>query len=228
MLTLYLCRHGNTFQSNERAVWVGVRQDMPLVDAGRTQASALGAFLKAKGVQPAAFYCSTLQRTMQYGEIVRTDLGLPDRPLIVREELDELDYGAWSGLSAADIRQRFGADMLRQWQEEGLIPTSGVFNSTELELRERIERLATDITTTHHGNTAVVLIASNGILRYFLKLTPGAEAFHQAVQTNSLSVKTGHYGVMTYTPETREFNCISWNRKPEPVKEEASLAAPYV
>jgi probable phosphoglycerate mutase len=215
MLTFYLCRHGNTFQANERAVWVGVRQDMPLVDTGRAQAHALAAHLGAAKVQPAAFYCSTLQRTQQYAEIVRADLGVPDRPLIVREELDEIDYGAWSGLSATDIRQRFGSDMLRCWQEEGLLPPTGVFNSTELELRERIATLAATITAAHPDGAAVVLVASNGILRYFLKLTAGAEAFHTAVRANSLSVKTGHYGIMTYTPETQEFACVSWNQKPD-------------
>jgi broad specificity phosphatase PhoE len=215
MLTLYLCRHGNTFQADERAVWVGVRQDMPLVETGRLQARNLAAHLKAKHIQPSAFYCSTLQRTQQYAEIVRNDLGLTALPLVVREELDEIDYGAWSGLSAGDIRQRFGADMLRLWQEEGLIPPSGIFNSTEAELRSRIERFAADLTAHHRDTETVVIVASNGILRYFLKLTAGSEAFHKTVGTNTLSVKTGHYGILHYAPETREFACAAWNCKPE-------------
>jgi broad specificity phosphatase PhoE len=218
MLTIYLCRHGNTFEANERAVWVGVRQDMPLVETGRTQAHDLAAHLAAVCVQPDAFYCSTLQRTQQYAEILRTDLDARHKPLIVREELDEIDYGAWSGLSAADIRQRFGADMLRRWQEEGLVPPSGIFNSTETELRDRIDALASNLVATHPDGATVVLVASNGILRYFLKLTRGAEAFHAAVQTNSLTMKTGHYGIMTYTPETREFACEAWNHKPDVLK----------
>lgn len=217
MLTFYLCRHGNTFEANERAVWVGVRQDMPLVETGREQARMLATHLRGSGIAPAAFYCSTLQRTQQYAEILRADLACTGHPLIVREELDEIDYGAWSGLSAGDIRQRFGAEMLRSWQEQGLIPPSGVFNSAEPELRDRVARVATDITAAHPDGASVVLVGSNGILRYFLKLTPGAEAFHTAVQTNSLSMQTGHYGIMTYTPETREFACVAWNRKPDAV-----------
>jgi broad specificity phosphatase PhoE len=222
MLTLYLCRHGNTFQANERAVWVGVRQDMPLVDAGRAQARSLAHHLQAVRIKPTAFYCSTLQRTRQYAEIVRHDLGLTAMPLLVREELDEIDYGAWSGLSAADIRQRFGADMLREWQEEGLIPPNGIFNSTEPELRDRISHLAADLVAAHGAGETVVVIASNGILRYFLKLTADTQAFHEAVQSNSLSVKTGHYGIMTHDPAANGFHCVTWNRNPA---EDAEAAA---
>ena len=37
-MRLILSRHGNTFSPGEKAVWVGRRSDLPLVEEGRRQA----------------------------------------------------------------------------------------------------------------------------------------------------------------------------------------------
>ena len=46
-IELLLVRHGNTFSPGDRVSWVGRGEDLPLVESGRAQASALGATLRA-------------------------------------------------------------------------------------------------------------------------------------------------------------------------------------
>ena len=38
------------------------------------------------------------------------------------ERLDEVDYGAWGGLTTAEIEERFGAESVAAWNERSGVP----------------------------------------------------------------------------------------------------------
>src|SRR5689334_17941090 len=106
-MNLILSRHGNTFGPNDPVVWAGLTNDLPLVEAGIAQAERLGRVLQIQKIRPVAVYCSSLQRTSKYASIIIERAELRLKP-IVDKRLDEIDYGAWTGLTNSEIIKLFG------------------------------------------------------------------------------------------------------------------------
>lgn len=98
---LTLVRHGQT-EDNATGRWQGKR-DSPLTTDGRRQVEALALRLEPDGPY-VAIYASPLARAVQTAEILAPPLGAP----IVRQEPDlrEFDFGAWDGLTPAELRTR--------------------------------------------------------------------------------------------------------------------------
>jgi probable phosphoglycerate mutase len=95
MLTLVLTRHGLTARS-EPEQHLGQRIDVGLSEAGRSQAEALGRRLA--GVRFERIVASPLLRARETAAIVRT--ALADAPEVELDtRLQEMDYGAWEGLT---------------------------------------------------------------------------------------------------------------------------------
>jgi probable phosphoglycerate mutase len=101
---IYLLRHGQTAMNAARR-YQG-RIDSPLTERGRAQAQAMARAL-AGGFDPAAcvLLCSPLGRARQTAGIVAETLGAP--PPEVLEDLTEVAMGAWEGLTAEQIDDRW-------------------------------------------------------------------------------------------------------------------------
>ena len=116
MLTLVLTRHGLTDRSIPEQ-HLGQRLDIGLSAAGRDQAAALGRRLS--GVRFERIVASPLARARETAAIVRVDL--PTSPGPPEVELDsrllEMDYGAWEGLTYAEIDAREAA-IRRRWEQD--------------------------------------------------------------------------------------------------------------
>jgi broad specificity phosphatase PhoE len=98
--TVYLARHGesdwnaaNRFQGHS---------DRPLTELGRRQAEALAELVAAQKVD--AIYSSPLIRALETARIVAARTGLE---VFEDEDLREVDTGSWSGLSRAEVQERF-------------------------------------------------------------------------------------------------------------------------
>jgi broad specificity phosphatase PhoE len=100
MATILLARHGET-DWNRDDRFQG-RADPPLNEAGREQARALADRLAGDGIE--AVYSSPLRRALETAEIVGGSLGLAVTTL---EALQEIDVGAWSGLTRTEVAERF-------------------------------------------------------------------------------------------------------------------------
>jgi len=98
--TLLLVRHGETDWNRERR-WQG-HTDRVLNETGRMQARTLAAELAEERL--AAVYSSDLVRARETAEILATPHGLAVR---LDSRLREVDVGEWSGLTNAEIEQRF-------------------------------------------------------------------------------------------------------------------------
>jgi broad specificity phosphatase PhoE len=94
-----LVRHG---QSEWNAVgrWQG-QADPPLSDVGRAQARAAASSLGALD----AIFASDLQRAAETAAIISGELGVG--PVVVDPDLRERDAGEWSGLTRAEIDERY-------------------------------------------------------------------------------------------------------------------------
>jgi broad specificity phosphatase PhoE len=209
-MRLILSRHGNTFSPGEKAVWVGRRSDLPLVEEGRRQAVRLGAELQGAGVAPAAIYCGPLLRTTHYAQLVAERFGNFIAP-IADEALTEIDYGDWEGLTSHEIVERFGGNALKAWESRSIWPTSAGWLPPEAELARRIEAFVCGLAHAHTEADTVLAVTSNGILRYFLRLD--CDAFSAQAQARAIKVATGNICIMD--AHEGSHRVITWNATPE-------------
>ncbi len=94
-----LVRHGQS-EWNAAGRWQG-QADPPLTDVGRAQARAAA---RAVGAVDAIF-ASDLQRAAETAAIISGELGVG--PVVLDERLRERDAGEWSGLTRAEIEERY-------------------------------------------------------------------------------------------------------------------------
>ena len=141
MTTILLARHGET-DWNRDGRWQGWA-DPPLNDAGREQARELAEQLRS--MQFDAVYSSDLRRAHETAEIVAAPHGVP---VVTDVGLREIDVGSWSGLTRAEIEERFGRDAER---------TDG---ETRDQHRERVVAAFERIARAHVGER--ILVVSHG------------------------------------------------------------------
>lgn len=106
MTTLLLARHGET-DWNREGRWQGWA-DPPLNDTGRSQARQLAEELRS--IPFDAVFSSDLRRAHETAEILAAPHGVP---VVADPGLREIDIGSWSGLTRAEITERF-PDGVRQ------------------------------------------------------------------------------------------------------------------
>ena len=111
MTTILLARHGETDWNRERR-FQG-HADPPLNRTGRAQAVDLSVTLMAEEL--AAIYSSPLRRALETAEVVAASHGLEAVPV---RALREVDVGSWSGLTRAEVEERFPAQFAR-WLDYG-------------------------------------------------------------------------------------------------------------
>ena len=109
MLTLVLTRHGSTPRSDPEQ-HLGQRLDLPLSEAGRSAATALGARLA--GVRFDRIITSPLRRSRE-----TAGLAAPWQEAETDSRLLEMDYGRWEGLTYAEIEATDGPAR-RRWEDD--------------------------------------------------------------------------------------------------------------
>src|SRR5438093_966133 len=100
MTTLLLARHGET-DWNREGRWQGWA-DPPLNESGRAQARELAEQLRLTPFD--AVYSSDLLRAHETAEIVAAPHAVP---VVADPGLREIDVGSWSGLTRAELQERF-------------------------------------------------------------------------------------------------------------------------
>ncbi|MDD9912771.1 MAG: histidine phosphatase family protein [Alphaproteobacteria bacterium] len=214
-MRLLLARHGNTFAAGDKVVMAGVSNDLPLVPCGEEQAEEIAQALAAAKIFPEAVYCSELQRAFRGCEIIIEELGL-DTFAITDKRINEIDYGAWTGLSDEEINQKFGEESRLAWQQQSIWPTNAEWGASSEEIAKNVEDFATDIANQYSDNATVLVTSHGGVLRYFLKLVEGEWDARHAAQT--LKVKTGHLSSLLY--KNGQWQLEFWNVNPAYVEDE--------
>jgi 2,3-bisphosphoglycerate-dependent phosphoglycerate mutase len=150
--TIVLARHGETDWNREGRIQG--HSDPPLNERGREQARELAERLAAETID--ALYASDLRRALETAEIVAARLRLP---IVVDPALREADMGSWSGLTVAEIEQRFP----EAWRKR----ISGG-QGHDGEMRDAFHRRV--LAALHriagaHPDERVVVIAHGGVIR---------------------------------------------------------------
>ncbi len=208
-MKLILSRHGNTFDPNDPVVWAGSKNDFPLVAQGIEQAELFADVLQFNGVALDKIFCGPLQRTVQYSSIIIKKLCL-NLQAQIDFRLNEIDYGEWSGLTHLEVTQRFGQQVVHNWMEHSVWPESGNWGSSERALKQEVHAFVRDLIQTYRNNETILVVTSNGRLRFFLSLI--TEEWEKRKKCGTFKVKTGNICKLVYIKN--EFELEYWNQKP--------------
>jgi probable phosphoglycerate mutase len=208
-MLLLLARHGNTFEAGEAATWVGARTDLPLTAKGREQAEALGAALEPVKPRIRRILAGPLKRTREHAAIAARRLGF-EAPPEIDERLREIDYGAWEGKTSAEIAAAGAESELTAWDKRGVWPSSPGWSPTETAIAKNAADIASGLAAAISCEDAALIVTSNGILRLFLRLVPGA--FDAMAADGKLKVATGNCCALAF--EGGAWRVAFWNRQP--------------
>jgi broad specificity phosphatase PhoE len=153
---LILIRHGD-LEDRYRGRYVG-RTDAPLSAEGRRQAAALAG--PVDRLNGAHFLSSPLRRTRETAEIA---LGTHGRFEII-ENLREIDFGRWEGMSFAEIAAANPAavDRWAALDEDFTFPDGEGIRAFRERIGAAAERIAAKPAET------VVLFAHGGVIRFLI------------------------------------------------------------
>lgn len=158
--TLHLVRHAEV-EARYQGVFGG-RIDMDLSPRGHEQAVALADYLQHKTFD--ALYASPMRRVHQTLAPYLTN-GAP-RPVVL-PDLREVDFGDWTGLTFAEVQERFGAPA-SAWLDQ--LAAGGIPNAeTAAGYRARIEQSVREILARHPGRR-VAVFCHGGVIRQVLAI----------------------------------------------------------
>ncbi|MFD4246603.1 bifunctional RNase H/acid phosphatase [Streptomyces sp. NPDC058525] len=187
--TFVLLRHGETALTPQKRFSGTGGSDPELSPAGRRQASAVAEALAARGTVQTVI-SSPLRRCRETAQAVADRLGLT---VTVEEGLREVDFGAWEGLTFAEVRERYPDDLQAWLDSPRAAPTGGGESFTTATRRISATR---DRLLTEHAGRTVLLVTHVTPVKILVRLALGAppeSLFRMELSAASLSA-VAYYG----------------------------------
>jgi len=148
-LRLFLLRHGQTDLSRAN-MFCGRRLNPELTAEGLAMAEAFGEAYR--DMEWRGIYSSPLSRAVATATPLARAVGLPVQE---RDELAELDYGQWDGMTTDEVALRFQIEYVRWTADPAWNPPTG--GETAVQLAQRMTTAIGEIDATHDdGNVLVV------------------------------------------------------------------------
>ena len=151
--TLVLVRHGVTAHTTEKRFSGGLASANPgLSDEGRDQIRSVASWLSPLADRVDAVVTSPVRRTRESAEILAEALR---HPLQEEPGFAEMEFGAWDGLTFAEVAEKHQADLDAWLGSLDTAPggTGESFRSVEERVLAGLQRLLDD----HAGKTVVVV-----------------------------------------------------------------------
>jgi ribonuclease H / adenosylcobalamin/alpha-ribazole phosphatase len=142
-----LLRHGQTPMSVQKR-YAG-RTDAPLTDTGVQQAAAAAKRLGQAGI--GAIVSSPLQRTVRTAEEVSAVTGIP---VVTDDGFRETDFGAWEGLTFAEVRERWPSEMTAWLADPSVAPPDG---ESFAQVSERVTAAVRRVLAERAGQTVLIV-----------------------------------------------------------------------
>ncbi|MFD7709605.1 histidine phosphatase family protein, partial [Streptomyces sp. NPDC059786] len=181
--TFVLLRHGETPLTPQKRFSGSGGDDPGLSEAGRAQAGRVAAALAARGTVR-AIVSSPLARCRQTAAVVAARLGLE---VAVEDRLRETDFGAWEGLTFAEVRERHPDDLDAWLASADAAPTGG--GESFDDVTRRVAAARSDLATEYAGRT-VLLVSHVTPIKTLVRLALGAPSeslFRMELSAASLS-----------------------------------------
>jgi probable phosphoglycerate mutase len=169
---LVLVRHGRTAHTAENRIsGAGTRPSPSLDEVGRAQARAAAVAIAALAQESGPvddLLASHLLRTRQTAETITAHLGIPGP--VVEQAWAEADFGAWEGLTVADVITSHPGAWEAMLDDDDLAPPSGEsFAAVRGRVLDAWTRVAvpgrTSVVVTHLTPIRVVLAAALDLSR---------------------------------------------------------------
>ena len=154
-----LVRHGIT-DWNKSFRYQGVT-DVPLSTEGEEQAKKAAIRLSCESVS--RIISSPLKRSMKTAEIIAQTIGIST--VETWDELTEVDFGEWEGLTIPQIKEKFGEDTFAKWKASQVNVTATNGEHTD-RIYKRSEACAARILSLTEEH--VVIVGHGAIFRTML------------------------------------------------------------
>lgn len=156
-MKLYVARHGQTDYNRQKKFYGAA--DVSLNETGLADANRLA--VKCQGLPLDLIAISDLKRARQTARLIIKQH--PNSRIQQFAQLEELHFGAWEGLNADEIQQKYPLDWQR-WLEDpfGVPPTNG---ENFQDFRARVLSALEKILVGSAPNDEVLVIAHLGVLR---------------------------------------------------------------
>ncbi|MFF3680279.1 bifunctional RNase H/acid phosphatase [Streptomyces sp. NPDC002120] len=165
--TFVLLRHGETALTPQKRFSGSGGSDPELSPAGRRQAAAVAEALAARGTVQTVI-SSPLRRCRETAQAVADRLGLT---VTVEDGLREVDFGAWEGLTFAEVQERFPDDLQAWLDSPRAAPTGGGESFTAA--TRRISATRDRLLAAQAGRT-VLLVTHVTPVKILVRLALGA------------------------------------------------------
>ncbi|MGW2658293.1 bifunctional RNase H/acid phosphatase [Streptomyces sp. NPDC001478] len=165
--TFVLLRHGETALTPQKRFSGSGGTDPELSAAGREQARRAAEAFAARGTVQ-EIVCSPLRRCRETAGAVAARLGLEVR---IEDGLRETDFGAWEGLTFAEVRERYGEDLDAWLGSAKAAPTGGGESFAEVARRVAATR---DRLVTRYAGRTVLLVTHVTPIKTLVRLALGA------------------------------------------------------
>jgi len=142
-----LLRHGQTPMSVQKR-YAGL-SDVPLTEVGVQQAAAAGKRLALAGLT--AIVTSPLARAVRTAEAVAAATGAP---VEADEGFRETDFGAWDGLTFAEVGERWPAELTAWLADPDVAPPGG---ESFADVSTRVEGALRRVLADHQGRTVLIV-----------------------------------------------------------------------
>jgi broad specificity phosphatase PhoE len=166
MTRLVLTRHGHVDWLAPERFRGGA--PLALTDKGQRQAEATAVFIRSAWPEAVAVYTSPMGRGVDTGAAIAAALGAPAEALA---GLNDIDYGAWQGLTREEAAARWPAEV-ETWYRA---PHLAVIPQGEMlpELAARVGRAMRFIVSRHEPSATVVVVAHDSVNRTLLCVALG-------------------------------------------------------
>ena len=158
-LTLFFLRHGQTPDSRAN-LFCGSGRDPSLTADGLAMADAFAAAYRE--APWSAIYASPLARAMQTASPLAKVCGTAVEQ---RDELAEIAYGSWEGLTTEQVDRDFHDDYVRWTADPAWNPPTG--GEPAIAVARRVRRFIDDL-TSRHDSGQVLLVSHKATIRIAL------------------------------------------------------------
>lgn len=182
--TFVLLRHGETALTPSKRFSGSGGTDPELSAIGRRQAEAVATSLAARGTVQ-EIVSSPLRRCRETAEATASLLGLD---VVVEDDLRETDFGAWEGMSFAEVRERYPDDLSAWLASPTVAPTGG--GESFATVGRRVAGARDRLLARYAGRT-VLIVTHVTPVKTFVQLALGAppeSLFRMELSAASLSV----------------------------------------
>jgi probable phosphoglycerate mutase len=187
MTVFHLLRHGE--HNVQGRICAGRMPGVVLSERGRAEAEAAARRLTEADI--AAIYASPMERTRETGEIVGRHLGLP---VNIRDDLAELDFGEWTGLTFDEVRKDPRWPLWATHRSLSCIPGGETMRAVQRRVVEAVMEMR-----EVHPDDHVVVVSHGDVIRAALVFALGMplDLYSRIeVATASLStVRIDHNGI---------------------------------